>query len=63
MGNQPITMTAKACEIEWGLSNNTAAAPPQSPVVCIEGGVVDQVKLVPFAVAKLRLGEIPVMQT
>ncbi|KAF5348470.1 hypothetical protein D9756_009679 [Leucocoprinus leucothites] len=62
-GNQPITMTAKACEIEWGLKSNTAAAPPQSPAACIEGGSVNQVKLVPFAAAKLRLGEIPVMMT
>ncbi|KAF9441482.1 hypothetical protein P691DRAFT_779791 [Macrolepiota fuliginosa MF-IS2] len=59
-GNQPITMTAKACEIEWGLVKGTAAAPPQSPVSCVAGGSVDQVKLVPFAAAKLRLGEIPV---
>lgn len=56
-------MTAKACEIEWGLHKSTAAAPPQSPASCIDGGDVDQVKLVPFAAAKLRLGEIPVMKT
>ena len=60
--SQPITMTAKACEVEWELNKNTAAPPPQSPVACVENGTVDQVRLVPFAAAKLRLGEIPVME-
>ena len=55
-------MTAKACEVEWELNKNTAAPPPQSPVACVENGTVDQVRLVPFAAAKLRLGEIPVME-
>ena len=60
--SQPITMTAKVCEVEWELNKNTAAPPPQSPVACVENGTVDQVRLVPFAAAKLRLGEIPVME-
>ncbi|TFK34186.1 hypothetical protein BDQ12DRAFT_636697 [Crucibulum laeve] len=58
-GAQPVTMTASACQIEWGLVHNTASAPPQSPNKCI--GDVFKVKLVPFAAAKLRLGEIPTM--
>jgi len=62
MESQPITMTAKACEVEWELNKNTAAPPPQSPVACVKNGAVDQVRLVPFAAAKLRLGEIPVME-
>ncbi|KAK7037318.1 hypothetical protein VNI00_011309 [Paramarasmius palmivorus] len=53
-GAQPVWFTAQACQIEWGLEKNTAAAPPQSPVACA-GDKVD-VKLVPFAAAKLRLG-------
>jgi len=36
--SQPITMTAKACEMEWELNKNTAAPPPQSPVACVENG-------------------------
>ncbi len=55
-------MTAKACEIKWGLVKGTAAAPPQSPASCISNGGVSGVKLVPFGAAKLRLGEVPVMK-
>ena len=51
-------MMVKACEMEWELNKNTAVPPPQSPVVLVEkNGTVDQVRLVPFAAAKLRLGE------
>ena len=60
--SQPITMMVKAYEVEWKLNKNTAVPPPQSPVACVENGTVDQVRLVPFAAAKLRLGEIPVME-
>lgn len=59
-GAQPVTMTASACQIEWGLVHNTASVPPVSPNQCI--GSVFQVKLVPFAAAKLRLGEMPTMK-
>ena len=56
-------MMVKACEVEWELNKNTAVPPPQSPVALVEkNGTVDQVRLVPFAAAKLRLGEIPVME-
>ena len=58
MESYPITMTVKACEVEWELNKNTAVPPPQSPVAHVEkNGTVDQVRLVPFAAAKLRLGE------
>ncbi|EEB90192.1 hypothetical protein MPER_11634, partial [Moniliophthora perniciosa FA553] len=59
-GAQPVWFTAQACQIEWGLENNTAAVPPQSPVTCV--GERMEVKLVPFGAAKLRLGEMPVME-
>ncbi|KAF7329741.1 hypothetical protein MKEN_00237400 [Mycena kentingensis (nom. inval.)] len=59
-GSSPITMTATACEIEWGLTLGTASAPPQSPVTCLSKDRF-RINLVPFGVAKLRLGEIPVM--
>ncbi|KAJ7196912.1 hypothetical protein C8J57DRAFT_1419137 [Mycena rebaudengoi] len=58
-GSQPVTMTASACQVEWGTSLGTASAPPTSPVAC--QGKITKVKLVPFAAANLRLGEIPVM--
>ena len=60
--SQPITMMAKACEVEWELNKNTAVPSPQSPVACVENGTLDQVRLVPLAAAKLRLGEIPSLQ-
>ncbi|KAK7462273.1 hypothetical protein VKT23_007874 [Stygiomarasmius scandens] len=56
----PISMTINACLIEWGIVNGTAAPPPQSPVAC--SGDLFEAKLVPFAAARLRLGEMPVMQ-
>ncbi|KAJ7631929.1 hypothetical protein DFH06DRAFT_1223303 [Mycena polygramma] len=58
-GSSPVTMTATACLIEWGLTNGTASAPPVSPNTCV--GDQFKVNLVPFAAAKLRLGEIPIM--
>ncbi|KAJ6627782.1 hypothetical protein B0H10DRAFT_1991863 [Mycena sp. CBHHK59/15] len=58
-GSQPVTMTASACQIQWGLTLGTASPPPTSPVRCT--GDVFKVKLVPFGAAKLRLGEIPVI--
>ncbi|KAF9564203.1 hypothetical protein CPC08DRAFT_273104 [Agrocybe pediades] len=56
-GAQPVSMSATACQIEWDLVSGTASAPPMSPNTCV--GEPVQVKLVPFAAAKLRLGEIP----
>jgi hypothetical protein len=56
----PVSMTVTACQIEWGLVNGTAAPPPASPVACT--GDEFQAKLVPFAAARLRLGEMPVME-
>ncbi|KAJ6595746.1 hypothetical protein DFH09DRAFT_146534, partial [Mycena vulgaris] len=34
-GSQPVTMTATACQIEWGLTLGTASAPPASPNACV----------------------------
>ena len=55
--SQPITMTAKVCEVEWELNKNTAVPPL---VACVENGTVDQVRLVPFAAAKLKSGEVEI---
>ena len=60
MESYPITMTVKACEVEWELNKDTAPPPPQSPVACVENGTVDQVRLVPFTAAKLRSGEMEI---
>jgi len=53
---------AKVCEVEWELNKKMAVLLPQSPVVCVENGTVDQVRLILLATAKLRLGEIPSLQ-
>ncbi|KAL0951819.1 hypothetical protein HGRIS_008485 [Hohenbuehelia grisea] len=58
-GAQPVTLTASACQIEWGIVKGVAAPPPQSPVSCV--GAPFKVKLAPFGAAKLRIGEMPVM--
>ncbi|KAJ3889835.1 hypothetical protein GG344DRAFT_66775 [Lentinula edodes] len=57
--SQPVLMTVTACQIEWNLVNGTAAPPPASPNTCI--GDKFKANLVPFAAARLRLGEIPLM--
>ena len=44
------------------LNKKMAALPHQSPVACVENGTVDQVRLVPLTVAKLRLEEISAME-
>jgi len=55
-------MMAKVCEVAQKLSKKMAAPLPQSPVVCVENGTLNQVRLVLLAKAKWRLGEIPIMQ-
>jgi len=60
--SQSITMTAKACKVKWGLDMNMAASSPLSPVVYVKNRTINQVRPVPFAITKLRLGEIPVMK-
>ncbi|KAF8827372.1 hypothetical protein HHX47_DHR4000065 [Lentinula edodes] len=57
--SQPVLMTVTACQIEWNLVNGTAAPPPASPNTCV--GDKFKANLVPFAAARLRLGEIPLM--
>ncbi|KAJ8691204.1 hypothetical protein PTI98_010801 [Pleurotus ostreatus] len=57
--SSPVSMTADACQIEWGLTKGTASTPPTSPNACV--GPKLKVNLIPFGAAKLRLGEIPTM--
>ncbi|KIJ34650.1 hypothetical protein M422DRAFT_263212 [Sphaerobolus stellatus SS14] len=58
---QPITLMAKACNIDWDILHNAAAPPPPSPNQCL--GDIFDVTLIPFGAAKLRLGQIPTMKT
>jgi hypothetical protein len=60
-GGQPVTLTAKGCNIEWGILHNAAAPPPPSPNTC--KGDTFEVTLAPFGSAKLRLGQIPTMNS
>ena len=53
---------AKICEVEWKLNKKMAALLPQIPVVYVENGTVDQVRLILLTIAKLRLEEIPSLQ-
>jgi len=55
-------MMAKVYEVVRELSKKMVAPLPQSPVVCVENGTLNQVRLVLLTKAKLRLGEIPIMQ-
>ena len=55
-------MTVKVCEVEWELNKKMAAPLFQSPIVCVENGTLDQVRLILLAASKLRLGEIPSLQ-
>ncbi len=45
---------------EWSLQKNAAAAPPQSPVASTEP--LENLELIPYASAKLRITEIPVLR-
>ena len=55
-------MIVKVCEVEWKLNKKMAVPLPQSSVVCVENGTLDQVRLILLATAKLRLGEIPFIE-
>jgi DUF1680 family protein len=44
----------------WGLIKNAAAVPPESPVTSVEP--LDDIELIPYASAKLRITEIPLLR-
>ena len=55
-----MLLQAKARKIPtWGIVNDSAAPPPQSPVVSAEA--VETVTLVPYGSAKLRVTEFPLL--
>jgi len=57
--NAPVVITAKARELNsWGMEGPSAAPPPQSPVDSSQP--VENVELIPYGCAKLRITEFPV---
>eukprot|EP00048_Salpingoeca_helianthica_P000580 m.42587 g.42587 ORF g.42587 m.42587 type:complete len:742 (+) comp10676_c0_seq1:42-2267(+) len=57
----PLTITASARSYpSWGISHNSAAAPPVGPV-CARGGcgAVERLVLIPYGGTTLRIGELP----
>ena len=56
----PVVLRARGFRIPgWGIRNNSADIPPPSPVK--PSGTPEQIILVPYGSAKLRITEIPVM--
>jgi hypothetical protein len=61
--NPPVMLKAKGKLIpDWVLENNNAGLTPHSPVVLPADAAVQEIELVPYASAKLRLSEIPVIK-
>jgi len=61
--NPPILLKAKGKLIpSWVLENNSAGLTPHSPVVLTAADSVQNIELVPYASARLRLSEIPVIK-
>ncbi len=55
----PLVITARGIKIpEWTMENNSAAAPPMSPVRA--DGDPEVISLVPYGCARLRITEFPV---
>jgi DUF1680 family protein len=56
----PVSLQVKARRLpQWVISNDSAAAPPQSPVVA--PGKDETVTLIPYAAARLRITSFPVL--
>ncbi len=55
----PVTITAKARKVPtWTIEGGSAAPPPESPVATTEP--IEDVLLVPYGAAKLRITEFPI---
>jgi len=58
----PVVMTAKARELpEWVMTGASAAPPPESPVTSSQP--VEEITLIPYGSAKLRITEFPVAES
>ncbi|KAK8808410.1 hypothetical protein WA158_008311 [Blastocystis sp. Blastoise] len=58
--NPPVRLVCSGASIEWGLENNNAAPPPQSPVKPI--GEKQEIVLVPYGNTDIRISEIPSLE-
>ncbi|KAK7060778.1 hypothetical protein VNI00_000510 [Paramarasmius palmivorus] len=59
-GLPPLSITARACKVNWTLAGDTyASSPPENPD-CV--GEEREITLWPFGATKLRIGEFPVMK-
>jgi hypothetical protein len=57
----PVVMTAKARQVpEWGMDGASAAPPPPGPVTSSKP--VEDVELIPYGAAKLRITEFPLAE-
>ncbi|KAH7928745.1 hypothetical protein BV22DRAFT_1126265 [Leucogyrophana mollusca] len=60
-GLPPLTITATACLIEWGLAGSEFVdSPPENPECT---GAPTEITLWPFGATKLRIGEFPVFKS
>ncbi|MCX8157431.1 MAG: glycoside hydrolase family 127 protein [Verrucomicrobiae bacterium] len=56
----PVVLTGRGRRVpEWTLEQNSAAAPPASPVVAV--GPLETLELVPYGCTRLRITEFPVL--
>jgi hypothetical protein len=56
----PVVLTGKGRRLpEWGLEQNSASAPPPSPVTAV--GPLETLELIPYGCTRLRITEFPVL--
>ncbi|KAF2475157.1 uncharacterized protein BDR25DRAFT_381996 [Lindgomyces ingoldianus] len=60
-GAAPMYITAKACEIEWGMYKGVPDAPPTGGNRKCKGNKTTEIRLEPLGGAKLHLVDLPVL--